>query len=324
MIQVKRFINNPILAPDSNISWQARAVFNGCPIVLDNSIFLLYRAESSPVKVADKQLSLSTIGIVESKNDFNFDAGRQIVVPEHDWEQFGCEDPRVVFFEDRFFIFYTAISSFPPNPGGIKVGLAISPDLKAVSEKHLVTPFNAKAMVLFPERINRKIMALLAVNTDLPPSEIGLVEFDEIDQLWDHQFWQDWYEHIEVHSLPLQRRPQDHVETGAIPIKTQDGWLLIYSYINNYLNSKKRILTIEAALLDLADPRHVIGRSRFPLLVPEADYELNGMVSDIVFPSGALVNDNQLQIFYGAADTCCCLASCSLDDLLRELKNDSA
>ena len=175
MIQVKRFANNPILVPDSNVSWQARAVFNGCPVVFNNSIFLLYRAESAPIKVADKELSLSTIGIAESKDSFNFDAGRQFITPEHDWEQFGCEDPRVTFFEDRFFIFYTAISSFPPNPGGIKVGLAISPDLKTITEKHLVTPFNAKAMALFPERINRKIVALLAVNTDLPPSEICLI-----------------------------------------------------------------------------------------------------------------------------------------------------
>ena len=56
----------------------------------------------------------------------HFKERRQFIVPEHPWEQFGCEDPRVTEFEGRLYIFYTAVAAFSAD--GIKVGVAISDD----------------------------------------------------------------------------------------------------------------------------------------------------------------------------------------------------
>jgi len=69
-----------------------------------------------------------------------------------------------------------------PEAESIKVGLAISKNLKTVEEKHLVTPFNAKAMALFPEKITGKIWAILTVHTDKPPAKICLASFDKARQ----------------------------------------------------------------------------------------------------------------------------------------------
>jgi predicted GH43/DUF377 family glycosyl hydrolase len=81
------------------------------------------------------EMRLSTIGHTKSKNEFSFLGERKLFIqPEHDWERFGCEDPRVTKFGDEYFIFYTALSDYPHTPDGIKIGLAIT-DEEAPSDK---------------------------------------------------------------------------------------------------------------------------------------------------------------------------------------------
>lgn len=322
MIDVVRHPNNPILSPNPDHDWEAKATYNGCGVTRGQNTYLIYRAVAHTQEYHGKMADLSTIGIASGPCEFKFSSRHQFISPEKEWEKFGCEDPRVTYFADKYYIFYTALSDFPPNKYSIKVALAISPDLKKISAKHLVTPFNAKAMALFPERINGKIFAILSAQTDHPPVNVATAEFKKITDIWNKDYWDNWLGEIETHTLRLIRRPQDHVEVGAPPIKTNKGWLLIYSYINNYFDEEKRIFNIEAALLDLKKPKQVIGRTNFPLLIPEKEYERKGIVPEIVFPSGEMVKDDTLYIYYGGADTYCCLATCSLKDLLDELTND--
>jgi len=42
---------------------------------------------------------------------------------------------------------------------------------------------------LFPERINGKIAAVLAANTDRPPTKIALAYFDDESQMWSEPYW---------------------------------------------------------------------------------------------------------------------------------------
>lgn len=320
MIILKRSDKNPILKPNKEESWEAEAVFNGCPIRKGNKIYLLYRALSLPHYhlTAQTQMMVSDIGIAESRDGITFTNRQKFIVPEHKWERFGCEDPRITKFGDKYFIFYTALSTYPFSADGIKVGLAISNDLKTIQEKHLVTPFNAKAMALFPEKVNGKMCAILAANTDRPPSKIALAYFDKEEDMWSEKYWQNWYANLDQHNISLQRRPEDHVEVGAPPIKTKYGWLLIYSYIRNYF-SDKRLFTIEAVLLDLRDPSKIIARTNYALLAPKEEYERYGIVPNTIFPSGALLNKDELSIYYGATDTTIALATGKLDSLIKAM-----
>jgi predicted GH43/DUF377 family glycosyl hydrolase len=317
---IERFEKNPILKPNKNQSWEAEAVFNGCPVQKKNKIFLVYRAVSLPHyhTRAQTRFRVSDIGIAESKDGFNFYNRKRFIVPEYEWEKFGCEDPRATKLNSKYYIFYTALSSWPPQAAGIRVGLALSKDLEKIEAKHLVTPFNAKAMALFPEKIQGKIWAVLTVNTDRPPAKICLASFEREKDIWSQGYWQEWYQNFERHSLPLQRRPQDHIEVGAPPIKTREGWLLFYSYIRNYF-SPQRSFGIEAVLLDLKNPLKITARTDFPILSPEEYYEKDGMVPNVVFPSGAAVNGGWINLYYGAADTTCCLARIGLSSFLKYL-----
>lgn len=317
---IRRFEKNPILAPNKNQSWETEAVFNGCPVKKGKEIFLLYRAMSLPHyhTIAKTRLMVSDIGIAESKDGINFNNRKRFIIPEHEWERFGVEDPRVTKLDDKYYIFYTALSEYPLRAEGIKIGLAISEDLKTIEEKHLVTPFNAKAMALFPEKIDKKRWAVLTVHTDKPPAKICLASFEKESDLWSETYWQKWYKNFEKYSLPLQRRPEDHIEVGAPPIKTEYGWLIFYSYIRDYF-SPKRLFGIEVVLLDLKNPFKIIARTNYPILVPEEYYERIGHVPNVIFPSGAMIKDDLIYLYYGATDTTCALAFVSLSDFLKKL-----
>src|SRR5258708_5511137 len=318
MLNVNRYIGNPILIPDQDASWEAFAVLNGSVVkTKDNTYHMLYCAISSPQHLQEAYLHVSSIGYATSSDGVRFTNRKQFITPEYEWERFGCEDPRVTFIDDQYIIFYTAISTNPPSPQGIRIGVAVTKDFSTIEEKHLVTPFNAKAMALFPEKINGKYVAILTVDTDTPPAKIAIAQFDELSQLWDASFWRSWYKELPNHTLPLQRRSRDHVEVGAVPIKTDKGWLFIYAYIQNYFTQNK-VFGIEAALFDLKNPLHLLGKTTGPFLVPEAYPELYGTIPNIVFPSGALAEDDTLNIYYGAADTSICMASLSLSELVAD------
>lgn len=317
---IRRSSHNPILKPNPDNFWEAMATFNGCPTKKGKKICLLYRALSLHHYHALAQLEtmVSTVGLADSNDGVHFTNHRRLVVPEHDWEKYGCEDPRVVKLNNKYFIFYTALSRHPFTAEGIKVAVAISRDLETIEEKHTVTTFNAKAMTLFPEKIDGKIWALLSVNTDLPPAKICLASFDREEDIWSPAYWTKWYPNFKKYSLPLERSNNDQVEVGAPPLKTKHGWLVIYSHIRNYFAGQP-LFGVEAVLLDLNNPQKIIGRTETPLLTPEEYYERMGTIPNVVFPTGALVKGDWIYLYYGAADTTCALAYIQLSSLLKNL-----
>lgn len=319
MYVIKRSEKNPLIAPINDRHWEAQGTFNPCPVMKGTMTHLLYRAQGRPDALMSP-VGISTIGKALSFDGETFQNRRQFITPQEEWERFGCEDPRVTFFEGQYVIFYTALGGMPFGPGNIKIAAALSKDMETVTERHLVTPFNAKAAALFPERINGKITVILTAHTDEPPVHIAIAQCDKLEELWDLSFWQKWHDNLEAHTINPLRFPQDHVEVGTPPIKTKEGWLLFYSYIQNYFGGGERVFGIEAMLLDLNDPTKIISKTKGPIMVPEEIYERYGAVPNIVFPTGVLLQKGgRIDLYYGAADTVCAKASLDLDDILSAL-----
>ncbi len=318
MITVSRFQNNPILVPSGENDWEKHAVFNASVVKKDETYHMLYRAISETRQWQGEYMRVSSIGYAKSDDGLTFTKRRQFIVPEYDWERFGVEDPRISVVDDTYLIFYTAVSSSPPNPENIRIGVALTKDFEKITEKHLVTPFNAKAMTIFPEKIEGKYVGILSVDTDRPPAKMAIVKFDDIQNLWDKSFWQSWYGNLSRHTLPLQRRSQDQVEVGLTPIKHKDGWVLVYSYIQNYYTQNKTF-GVEAALLDLENPLLINGRTNGPFMVPESYFEKHGTISNIIFPSGGVVERDNLRIYYGASDTTVCSADVSINEIVEQM-----
>jgi beta-1,4-mannooligosaccharide/beta-1,4-mannosyl-N-acetylglucosamine phosphorylase len=113
------------------------------------------------------------------------------------------------------------------------------------------------------------------------------------------------------------------IGAGPVPIETSEGWLLIYHAVMDTCNGF--VYSMGAALLDLEQPWKVRYRTDRHLLTPEADYEVVGHVPNVVFPCAALCDEptDQVAIYYGAADTYCCVANCRLSELLAYVKEHS-
>ena len=328
MYVAKKSEHNPILVPNRDHYWEEFATFNMCPIKKGKTIYGLYRAISAVDKITT-QKQISIIGISKSKDGINFEDRTPFIEPEEEWDINGCEDPRVTFFEGKYYIFYTALSRYPFGPEGIKVAVAISDDLKKINRRHFVTPFNAKAMTLFPKRINGKITVIFSIHTDIPPvpAKMAIAQLDKIEQLWDEDFWEEWIKDIDSHTIDFRRNEYDHLEVGAPPIKVKEGWLLIYSHAQNYYPNPEKldlIFGIEALLLDEKNLTRILGRTKGPIIAPEEPYEMSGYVSNVIFPTGAIVEKDKLSIYYGAADTTTCVAHISLKDLIGTIYNKTS
>ncbi len=320
MFSPKRSKHNPIVKPNLEHDWESYSTFNGCPIVKGRDTVLLYRAQTMPQKFESTTFSMSTIGKAVEQASGKWNVQGQFITPVESWEKFGCEDPRVNYLDKKYYIFYTALGLFPFRGDGIKVAVAISKDLKTIEERHLVTPFNAKAMSLFPEKINGKYTVIFAAHTDDGNlAKISLAQFSKIEDLWSEGKWNEWHSNIDGHALQIPRKDSEQVEIGAPPIKTPYGWLLIYSHIKNYFTEHDKIFGVGAVLLDLKNPQKVIAQTKNPFLLPETEYEKKGTVPNIIFPSGAILEGDSLKVFYGGADTVCAYAELSLMGLISSM-----
>ncbi len=324
MFTINRNEKNPVLSPLKNHAWEAKATFNGAPVQIDSkTTALVYRAMSNEDPFRVPHFSLSVIGVAFSKNGGDYTDRQPLIVPSEDFDRYGCEDPRVTKIGDTYYIFYTALGGYPYGPENIKTAVALSKDLKTVYEKHLVTPFNAKAMALFPKKIGDKYTAFITIDTDPGPSKLCIRTFTTLEEMWDQKKWWTWYAKKDTQEVQLRRKEKDHVELGAVPVLTKKGWLAIYCHIQNYWTDRP-FFGIEAVLLDINNPKKIIGRTKGPFLTPEWYYEKMGQVSNIVFPTGALIKKNTLELYYGAADTFCATATIPLDMLLDAMTEPSA
>jgi len=76
---------------------------------------------------------------------------------------------------------------------------------------------------------------------------------------------------------------------------------------------------IGSAMLDKKNPAaKIIARCDEPILSPREDYERIGDINNVVFACGAIVEPNdEIKIYYGAADTCICVATGKLSNLVK-------
>jgi predicted GH43/DUF377 family glycosyl hydrolase len=71
----------------------------------------------------------------------------------------------------------------------------------------------------------------------------------------------------------------------------------------------------------LDDPSKVIARTDMPIMVPTAEYELNGFFGNVVFTNGHIVNysEDTITMYYGASDEFVCGAKFSIKEIMELL-----
>ena len=107
------------------------------------------------------------------------------------------------------------------------------------------------------------------------------------------------------------------IGAGASPIKTPEGWLVIYhgaTYDNRYC--------LGAMLLDLNDPSVVLSRSIHPIMEPLEPYEKTGFFGEVIFSNGHYLERDTIHLYYGASDEIICYARMSVTEIVNNLKGN--
>jgi len=236
-----------------------------------------------------------------------------IMTPKYQWEGLGCEDPRITKIGSRYYMLYTAYSKTGP-----RVALACGSDHKKFERRGIIGPEQAdKDAALFPETINEHFVMIHRIE---PSIQIAYFNETQFEALSNHdirsQYWHEYLHHLETYTIMRPEESWEHkkIGLGPPPIKTPEGWLMIYHGVDDNLTYR-----VGVALADLDEPFKIVARSKTPILEPTEPYEKYGFVNMVVFPEASMVLDGILYVFYGAADTVTCLATAPLDELLEWL-----
>ncbi len=302
MVKLDR-VKDVILAPIAEHNWESRAVLNPGAIRDGETVHMIYRAVEGENVSTLGYARLDRRGVVLERRP------EPVIKRETPAEKQGCEDARIVKFDDAYYIFYTAYDS-----RNVRVSAASTKDF-IIFKKHgvIIPDINNKDAMMFPELINNQVVLIHRVEPN-----IQFAFFDSIDQMLsgDKLYWQNYLKRIDEFTV---MRPQfdweySKIGAGAPPIKTERGWLMIYHGVD-----KNLVYRAGAALLDLEDPTKVIGRLQYPILEPERKYELKGDVPNVVFPEGTALFDDELFVYYGGADKVIAMAKVGINELLDGL-----
>lgn len=339
MIKVE---NEGIILESSENGFENQAVLNPACLEIGNITHMFYRA----VRQGDM---VSSIGYCQLKeNKVVHRADKPVLFPEYDYEKMGIEDPRIIFLDGIYYLFYTVYDG-----KNALFAYATSADLVHFTKQGIISPrisYHNAALLFAHSKIRlrekyflydayirdragddillwekdafifpRKIKGKFALIHRVLPG-IQVIMFDDFKDLTE-AYWKEHLENLGRYIVldPEHRFESRNVGGGCPPIETKDGWLLIYHGVEDGLQGK--IYHAAAALLDLENPTKVIGRLKTPLFSPVESWEKQGDVNNVVFPTGTVLKNDRLFIYYGAADKLIAAKSLDIKELLHELKN---
>jgi predicted GH43/DUF377 family glycosyl hydrolase len=353
-VTAHRAPNNPILTPamirPSRPELEVVGVFNPAAIRHEGEVVLLLRVAEAPRDIPPEEIA-APVWDAESgrlvvrrwrRDADGVDAGdpRMVIAEGRTWltsishlrlarsadglvftvdptpalsaatayESFGVEDPRITLLDGTYWINYTAVS-----PRGIATALASTRDFRSYQRHGIIFPPNNRDVTIFPDRIDGRYLALHRPM----PSGLG----DVAIWLASSPDLLSWGRHQHVASARDGGWDDAKVGGGAVPFRVKsargDGWLAVYHGVTE---SPATTYSLGALLLDARDPSRVIGRSREPVLRPEAPYEREGFFGGVVFSCGLLADGDIVRVYYGAADGVTAVADLSLADILAGLE----
>jgi len=293
-----RYKGNPILSPD-NWPYPTNAVFNPGAAMLKNETVLLCRVED--------MRGFSHLTVARSPDGFTkWKIDKQpSLEPDHSSyeERWGLEDPRIIWLEEQkqFAVTYVSFSE-----GGPIVSLAITKNFKTFARLGAPLPPEDKDASLFPRRFKGRFAL---IHRPIVRGEAHMwISFSP-----DLKHWGD---HRPLIMTRTAYWDCHRVGLACQPIETGEGWMIFYHGVRN--TAAGAIYRVGMAMLDLNEPWKVLRRSDEWVLGPREPYERIGDVSDVVFPTGATINNktDQVNLYYGAADSTIAVATAKLSDCI--------
>ena len=342
-----RYNKNPIITPaqvkPSRPDFEVIGAFNASAIKMNEEIILLIRVAERPVPDQDKYrvplfdvkseqitflefdkndedcdfsdsrwirtkeksyiTSISHLRVARSKDGLNFEIEETpAMAAANQYETYGIEDPRTVRIDGRYYITYSAISDI-----GITDCLAVTEDFKTFQRLGLIFHPDNKDVVIFPEKIEGKYYALHRPSTSVfGKPDIWIAESPDL---------LCWGNHRHLMGTREGYWDSGRVGASATPFKVAGGWLEIY-----HGATKDDRYCLGALLHHETRPWEIIARSKAPILEPKEIYETEGFLGGVVFTCGVIRDEEDIHIYYGAADTSICYAKSSLEEIMSSLE----
>ncbi|OGG30549.1 hypothetical protein A3A63_02205 [Candidatus Gottesmanbacteria bacterium RIFCSPLOWO2_01_FULL_46_9] len=319
--------DNPIIKPIVDHFWESRATFNPGALHEKGRVHMVYRA------IGDQDVSV--LGYASSEDGVHFDErlADPAYVPTEPFEcstpfshasgsyspyasgggcYGGCEDPRLTKIGDKVYMTYVAYDGWnPPRVALTSIAFDDFINHKWDWKKPVLISRPGqvnKNACLLPEKIDGKYVLFHRVFPHILVDYLDDLDFDGKTK---------W---LTGHAKISPRRgywDSRKVGVGATPMKTQDGWLLIYQAVGDQDSSRYKV---GAMLLDLNDPTKVLHRSVKPILEPTEWYENEGYKAGVAYPCGSAIMNNTLHVYYGGADMVTCVATAPMDEFMDHLK----
>lgn len=290
---------NPIIT-FRDVPYPCNSVFNPGAVQVGDEVILLLRIED-----LEGRSHITLARSADGETGWRVDRKPFLEpgAPDYPEEAWGCEDARVTYLHgmDKWVIAYTAYSHL-----GAGVALACTSDFQSVERLGLMLAPNNKDAALFPRQIRGQWWMLhrpmagsqehiwLTCSNDFLHWGCPKVILEERGGPW----W-DGYK----------------IGAGPPPIETPEGWLLLYHGVKMCAGGPTYRMGL--ALLDLDEPWKVISRLPHWILGPMEPYEMFGDVPNVVFGNGAVVRGDEVWLYYGAADSCVCLAKAPVKTLVE-------
>lgn len=294
---IHRHSGNPIIKLD-DLSFSCLNIMNAGAVKFDGQYVLLVRIET--------MRGHSVFVVARSTNGTNFTLDKEpIMTPAKEgifsrFEEQGVADPRITFLDGTFYIIYSAVSR-----NGHRLALAKTDDFKTIERIALISQPDNHNGALFSEKIDGFYVRVER------PLEGGNIW---ISRSKDLIYWGK----SRVLMTPRGSGfwDADRIGCAVPPIKIDQGWLLIYYGVRN--TSGGPIFRLGTAILDKENPTKVTGRSDIPILSPREYYERVGDSSNMVFSCGAIVEGEELMLYYGGANMGINLGTALISDIVAE------
>jgi beta-1,4-mannooligosaccharide/beta-1,4-mannosyl-N-acetylglucosamine phosphorylase len=302
-------VDIPDLAPSFT---DPTSVFNPGAVYFNNRYSLLLRVQSRGRE--------TFLVPAHSDNGTQFNVASEVVT----WRGLGkvaeqiyhIYDPRLTGIGDKLYILFAI-----DMERGCRLGLGVTVDYQHFDFLGIVSDWDSRNGVLFPEQIGGRYLRLERPNK---PLEAGCPNSGSVIVLSESEDLLTWRQVGPVMSGRAHFW-DELIGSGPPPVKTREGWLHLYHGIATHFMTSN-IYQAGVVLLDLNDPTIVKARSRNNILEPREAYEQVGQVPNVVFPSGMIVEEfdddgyglpeSRVLVYYGAADTVVAVAETTVSQLL--------
>jgi predicted GH43/DUF377 family glycosyl hydrolase len=249
---------------------------------------------------------VSNIRVAYSRDGKSIDRiGDPVLSPQETYEEFGVEDPRITPLDGRYYVTYVAVSQH-----GAATALASTTDFKSFERHGIIFCPENKDVVLFPQQIRGQYVALHRPNaaTRFSAPQMWIASSPDLIHWGKHRYLYGGQRAWET----------GRIGGGTPPIAVKEGWLEIYhGNLRPTVPGDVGAYFGAVMLLDKDDPARVLGIGREPVLTPTTDFEREGFVANVVFPTAVVEADERLLVYYGASDKYSAVVELDRADVMR-------